>query len=212
MAWLPMYLHGNDLELLCEWLNAEKEIAFLVSNGERKWIAVDRVEKPLIEGKYILWHIPSGPIPVPGKGAASRVLIKDPWSGWQEKRQAPHLSIPFSTSYQHGPVITGHPGVIELKLWPYGLPRERENGKRIVGLSGFGWLGNYYWAIGRTAHPQTKRWWQRLRRWVAKTATRIPMIGPIGHPKPLIYAFTEALRAISEAEKQKARLHPKLPS
>ena len=65
--WLPMYLHGNDLELLCEWLNAEKEIAFLVSNGERKWIAVDRVEKPLIEGKYILWHIPSGPIPVQEK-------------------------------------------------------------------------------------------------------------------------------------------------
>ena len=51
MAWLPMYLHGNDLELLREWLNAEKEIAFLISNGERKWIAVDRVEKPLIEGK-----------------------------------------------------------------------------------------------------------------------------------------------------------------
>src|SRR5215510_15794085 len=98
MAWLPMYLYGNDLELLREWLNAEKEIAFLVSNGERKWIAIDRAEKPLVEGTHILWHVPSGPIPVPGKGAASRVLIKDPWSGWQEKRQAPHPSIPFSPS------------------------------------------------------------------------------------------------------------------
>ena len=73
MAWLPMYLLKQDVEFLNDWLNQESDIAFLVSNGAKKWIA--KKEHNIISDtgtqtsnyivrKYSLWHTPSGALPL----------------------------------------------------------------------------------------------------------------------------------------------------
>ena len=44
MAWTPMYLEKEDVEILNTWLNENEEIAFLVSNGSGKWIAKKQLD------------------------------------------------------------------------------------------------------------------------------------------------------------------------
>ncbi len=75
---------------------------------ENRWIAVPRLET-LPDGRYTLWHVPSGPLPLlygnqPGQrgpacehphvGRAMTLaqalgredgIIEDPWSGWVER-------------------------------------------------------------------------------------------------------------------------------
>ncbi|KQR93933.1 hypothetical protein ASG01_15620 [Chryseobacterium sp. Leaf180] len=39
MAWIPIYLEKKDIKILNDFLNLEKDIAFLVSTGKNEWIA-----------------------------------------------------------------------------------------------------------------------------------------------------------------------------
>lgn len=39
MAWIPIYLEKKDVKILNEFLNLEKDVAFLVSTGKNEWIA-----------------------------------------------------------------------------------------------------------------------------------------------------------------------------
>src|SRR6266498_4489178 len=105
MAWIPMYLVEPDVEFLNDWLNQEEEIAFLVSNGHKRWIA--KKEHNILNDlknnffafshpEYSLWHIPSGNLPVikPHRGGVTLRLkeedwkyeqtISNPWEGWTE--------------------------------------------------------------------------------------------------------------------------------
>jgi hypothetical protein len=186
-----MYLYGRDVDLLLAWLNGEEEIAFLVSDGEKRWRAVAEVDR-LAEGDYMLWHIPTGPLPllaeqVDGKDG----LVDSPWEGWTERRAGADPAVPYFGA--------GHPGTIRLAVWPNGLPWQRkERSEPIIGLSDFQWIGNRYRIIGHPALPDTERWWKRLKRWTAKVGTIIPRKGPIDGERKEIYAFPEALKAISE--------------
>ncbi len=80
MAWLPMYLLDKDVEFLNDWLDQEEEIAFLISNGPKTWIAKKEHNSLSDMGiqlfgdghnfaipnyaEYNLWHIPSGQLPL----------------------------------------------------------------------------------------------------------------------------------------------------
>ena len=113
MAWIPMYLLDKDVEFLNDWLNQEEEIAFLVSNGHKRWIAkkehnvsADIGTQLIGDGyalgmpnyvEYYLWHIPSGQLPLLGDSGGTATLkltrehwekdgkVIDPWSGWTER-------------------------------------------------------------------------------------------------------------------------------
>lgn len=35
MGWIPIYADDHDFAIICNWLNNEEEIAYLVANGEK---------------------------------------------------------------------------------------------------------------------------------------------------------------------------------
>src|ERR1041385_6904422 len=104
MPWIPMYLYDDDVEILVDWLNNEADIAFIVPMGkpgwDKKWHAVRQVES-LQDGQHMLWHIPSGPLPMGDR------LIEDLWSGWSEGRPGTDPEVPHIFSF---------PGVFDLSL------------------------------------------------------------------------------------------------
>ena len=207
MAWTPMYLLREDVAFLNDWLNQEDEIAFLTSQGEKKWIATkqhniigdigtqkigqshDFVIPNFVE--YNLWHVPSGPLPLLESNTGGVKLkfgnddwnnegkISNPWSGWTEIRTGANSRIPYFGA--------GHPGVIHLGI--------KISDSEEIPMSSFGWIGNHYKIIGNAADQTTEKFWNKLKRMVKKIGTQIPRSNsPEG--KKEIYAFPAAYKEI----------------
>jgi len=137
-----------------------------------------------MEGERVcLWHVPGRPLPLlhppPGNTIDS---ISDPWSGWTELRAGADSTCPYFGA--------GHPAVIWLNQRP--KSKQAPDG---IGLSSFEWIGNHYSLIGSPAPEATEKFWQRLRRWVKKSAIMIPRVGAVDGPHPEIWAFPSALAA-----------------
>jgi hypothetical protein len=205
MAWLPMYLLESDVEFLNDWLNQEEEIAFLVSNGNKRWIAKKQHEiikdigtQEMGSGnfkipnfiEYNLWHIPSGPLPLikRNKGGVTLRLKKEdwefdnevpnPWLGWTELVTGANYRVPYFES---------HTGIIRLEI---NLPSNEP-----IPISNFGWIGNHYSILGSKANPLTEKFWKKLKRMAKKIAIHIPRENqPNG--KKEIYAFPDAYKEI----------------
>ena len=56
MAWIPLYLNKPDEKELLTFLNQEEEIAFIISNGENKWKAVNSINE-FPESRIVIWHV-----------------------------------------------------------------------------------------------------------------------------------------------------------
>ena len=181
MPWLPMYIDKSDHKLLIDWLSAEEDIAFIIGDGPKKWKAVHSIEQ-YEDIRYCLWHIKSGPLPLLCKNFPDG-KISDPFKGWKEKRTGSDPSVPY-----FGP---GHPGVYWLNA-----KTESLSSNDSLGLSSFEWIGNWYKPIGVEAPIVTKKWWERLKRWVKKNAIRIPRYGEWDGDHPEIWAFPSALESI----------------
>ena len=163
-----MYLSESDVPTLLSHLNASKEIAFIVSNGPHKWIAVETLES-LADGRvYCLWHVPSGPLPLFRGAKEAYGEIADPFAGWSEAIPSVDMTRPF-----FGPADTGVFWLsvrLKSKHW--------RTGETLVGLSGIEWIGNHYKIVGDAAAPTTERFWKALGRWVKKVAIKVPRCGP----------------------------------
>jgi len=207
MAWLPMYLLDEDVEFLNDWLNQEEEIAFLVSNGHKKWIAknehyilTDIATQSFAEGKkfaipnyaeYNLWHVPSGKLPLLDVNMDGVKLkfskedwnedekVENPWLGWTELRTGANSRVPYFGA--------GHPGVIHLEIK---LSHDED-----IRISNFGWIGNRYKIIGNGAESTTEKFWNKLRRMTKKVATQIPRGNTLDWRKE-IFAFPAAYKEI----------------
>ena len=183
-----MYLVDRDVELLCRMLDQDPEIALIRPAGPRRWKAQRHIPT-LPDGQYMLWHIPSGPIQLESTEPRGKSkLVKDPFKGWTE------IVRPFEKAV---PWISASPlGNIRLSI------RRRSADRRTIGRSDFHWVGNYYSIIGYRASAQTKRWWNWLRRRIAKLATQIPASGPITRKPGEIWAFPAALERIRKGAKR----------
>ncbi|MCC7418729.1 MAG: hypothetical protein IT428_00470 [Planctomycetaceae bacterium] len=95
MPWLPLYADEDDFRDVLSWLNSDADIAFIVADGPQRWRAVARLEI-LTYGRYCLWHLPSGPLPLLGQGTIEDSQVPDPWAGWQEVRTGAEPSDPYS--------------------------------------------------------------------------------------------------------------------
>jgi hypothetical protein len=184
MPWLPIYADSFDFEKILGYLNASEELAFIVTNGLGRWIAVPTVHA--IESSTIcLWHVPSGPLPLlhpkPSKEIGS---ISDPWAGWEELRAGADSSKPYFGA--------GHSGIIWLNV----RPKSRLD-PNAIGLSSFEWIGNHYWAIGQRADESTEKFWRNMRRWVQKSTIKIPRSGPLDGPHAEVFAFPSAVAAFN---------------
>jgi hypothetical protein len=197
-----MYADENDFRLIFQRLDSDPEVAIIVPNGTKKWIAKSQVGH-LEDGRYYLWHVPSGKLPLYKEGKVDilgkrlRTLlnvaglplveadwIEDPWAAWKG---------PCITTDPNVPFFGGIPGVIELKLQTKGI-----DFSNFIGLSAFGWIANRYRPVGKPAKKETENWWQRLRKWVAKVAVgKVPRIGPLDGPNPEIWAFPSAYSRIA---------------
>jgi hypothetical protein len=185
MLWLPMYLFGDDWDLVIDRFNDDRSLAWLVNVGAGRWQAVSRLDR-VPAPKVGLWHVPSGPLPlsVSGRGEPDEE-IPDPWAGWQVE----HGGTPW-----FGP---GHPGV-------YWLNARVPIAPEPIAMSSIGWIGNHYRSIGSPAAPETERHWKALRRWAGRIAERIPRVGPIDGPGKEIFAFPSALAAIKAGRSRRS--------
>jgi len=191
MPWFPIYADREDFEFLIDWLNNEDDIAFIVPNGHKSWIANKELNNFSNE-RLCLWHVPSGALPLlRGDTAQPDGIIENPWGGWTEERTGANPNNPYFGS--------GHPGIIWLNV-----RYESNEDKDTIGLSSFGWIGNWYRIIGQAAPAATEKWWQRLRRWVKKSSVRIPREGPIDGPDPEIWAMKSALEKIKSGVKRES--------
>lgn len=194
MPWIPLYADQRDFQWLTSWLNDEPDIAWIVSDGRKRWKALNAIEAGN-QGRYCLWHAPSGALPLLTQHAArlprwtllARPLqaqfVSNPWQGWKEKMTGADRSQPFFGA--------GHPGVFWLNMRPLGTV-----GSGSIGLSSFEWIGNRYRVLGDGANPTTEKWWRRLRRQIAKRAVRIPREGSTDGPKTEIWALPSAFQSI----------------
>jgi hypothetical protein len=182
MPWLMMYLVDSDVELLCQLLDADPEIALIRSAGRGRWKAQRHVPT-LRDGEHMLWHIPSGPMtlePTEPKGPVK--IVKNPLRGWTEIVKPFARGVPWVNASPVG------------NVW---LTIRRRSGadRRHIGRSDLHWIGNYYGSIGYRAPQSTKDWWDSLRRRIAKLAKQIPASGSL-KGKGEVWAFPAALARI----------------
>jgi hypothetical protein len=179
MPWIPMYLAADDVALLSAMLNADEEIAILVTDGPRRWKAVLGLST-LSMGRIGMWHIPSGPLPLLAPDKKDALQVHDPLSGWNEMRTGADPTTPYFGA--------GHPGVIWLNLRPH--PKERNSA---CGMSSFEWIGNHYSLIGNPATKATELWWRSLRRRIRRIAKKVPRQHLSSPSRSEIFAFPAAL-------------------
>ena len=185
MAWIPIYMNKEDENELLHLLNSEEQIAFLVSDGHKKWKAVKSLKEFPAE-RISIWHIESGPLPLLTESGKDE-WIENPWNGWTEKRTGANPITPYFGA--------GWPGEISLNI--------RTQYDYEIGMSSFEWIGNYYSVIGISASETTKKFWNRLKRQIAKRSTKLPRADFDG-AKNEIYTFQSAF---SEIKNGKERSH-----
>lgn len=194
---------NKDLRLILSRLNNDPEIAFIVSDGKSKWIAKNQTNH-LDDGRYYLWHIPSGKLPLFKKGGGDILgkhlrnrmnipkrpvveagWIEKPFEGWKELCPCSNPTIPFFGST---------PIIVEFIVQTNGTETPKS-----IGLSAFGWIGNRYCVIEKPATKEMGNWWRRMNQWISKTAIeKIPRWGPIDGPNPEIWAFPSAYNRIKD--------------
>lgn len=181
MPWIPMYLVPDDVPSLLALL--DEDLALIVPDGARRWRAtLDRAQ--MDASRTAFWHVPSGPLPlVRSQPNLPDREVSDPWAGWTEERTGADATTPYFGA--------GHPGVFWLNLGIRSNPA-----KYVCGLSSFEWIGNRYSIIGPPAPDVTVKRWNRLKRQIAKVATKIPRGGRTEPTPPEIWAFANADEAL----------------
>lgn len=196
MPEIIVYASFADVDVLRKWLNEEPDIAWVIKDDQHgcdyRWRAVHTVER-MNEGSYALWHtkamrlnVPSGSVSIPD------APVLNPFAGWTQTLDHEGAEVPWFGGNLPGPIHF---------TW-------RETGcesPNSLARSGFSWLANRYAAIGKPAAPMAIRWWQRLKRYVAKNAVAIPWPYQKQIDRPSnAYAFPDALTQISSGRQPDA--------
>ncbi len=194
MPWIPFYADESDFRPIIDRLNADAELAIILPAGRGHWIARAQVTE-LPDGKYTLWHIPGGSLPLLSRTAAGKAtMIPDPFAGWTEQRRGADTAIPYFGSI---------PNVFELRKATRGW--EFANS---VGLSSIGWIGNHFKSLGLGARRATELWWRRMQWWVKQAAVgKIPRWDSAKPPEAEIWVFPGAARRIQAGEPRDANTH-----
>ena len=178
-----LYLTQEDADMVREWINAESCVAWIIpalnSTKVHSWKAVDQLDSIRQQG-YAIWHKHAGALNIPsGQLSVPDDVVQDPYAGWVQKLDSAGHTEPW-----FGGNLPG----------PYSF-RFRESGVESpgsLGRSDFGWAGDHYRLIGMPAHPEARRWWNRLRRFVRSRAVGIPWPDVSGSGRTGAYAFPSA--------------------
>ncbi|MEM1046038.1 MAG: hypothetical protein AAGL24_07800 [Pseudomonadota bacterium] len=184
MPAIMMYCVHEDVSTLLDLLGTD--IAFIVPDGRQRWRASREPTDPH-EPRIALWHVPSGALPlIDSTTRAQGDQIADPWSGWQEQ---------ISGTDSGSPYFGDSPNVIWLNIRVVG--REPES---VCGMSSLEWLGNRYSSF-RPAHPESTKWWRKIRRRVARLACKVPRGGADAPGDPEVFAFPHAAARLGKADR-----------
>jgi hypothetical protein len=183
MSWLIMHATAQDIGLVREWINDSPEVAWIVKAAQSgctyTWQAVPRLDV-LAEQQYAIWHMQADPLNIPsGRLSTPDLLVPDPFQGWSQTLDHPNATAPWC-----GDNLPG----------PYSL-HFRETGKEqpnSLGRSEFYWALDRFKSIDKPAHPEAKRWWQRLQRFVSRSSTKTPWPDPASRYSTFV--FPEALQ------------------
>lgn len=221
MAWLPLYLLQPDVEFLNDWLNQEEEIAFLVANGEGRWIAKKQHDlvgdigaQPVGRHFYTtqqftpqeLEELSKTPIPnfaeynlwhipsgpLPRLERNKSASIKFTKEDWEQDATIRDPWAGWTEDLQGANARLPYFGAGHPGVIHLEIRLSQQNE---IPMSNFGWIGNHYKAIGSSAHGSTEKFWSRLRRMAKKVGTQIPRANMAGG-KNEIYAFPAAYAEI----------------
>jgi hypothetical protein len=161
MPSLSFFIDGHDVSLLLDRLNADPEIAFIVSDGEpgnkkaqlrgdpafsvagdalqgeseylRRWKAVRTVDV-LADGLQSLWHVPAGPLPLI---EVDRNPGKMSLSGLESPLQFPTIPDPWNGWTGIDRFGSGCLPWIRLDLWTRHRPYTEHERKTLLVLNAF---------------------------------------------------------------------------
>jgi hypothetical protein len=180
MPAILIYAMAADLRMVLTHLNADEEIAFLVSAGPGRWRAVEQV--PDFEpGRTLLWHRPGGPLPLL-QPDGTETVISDPFAGWTERVASNAGRVPFFGSI---------PAIVTLDVPPLVAAEEKR-----VPMSALGWIGQRYQRAGRPAAAATAAWWRRLQRWIGDLGIAVQREGMPRGRGSIVVALPEAQRLL----------------
>jgi hypothetical protein len=173
-----LHATAKDIASLRDWINDSDDVAWIVkvaqSGQSYAWKATYRIDT-LAEQQYAIWHIRSGPLNIPsGKPSVPDALVSDPFQGWTQALDHGDATAPW-----FGANLPG----------PYSF-QFRESGKErsdSLGRSDFYWALDRYKAIGKPAHSEAKRWWQRLRRFIEQSSTKVPWPDQSGRHSTFVF-------------------------
>ncbi len=194
MPWIPFYADESDFRPIIDRLNADADLAIILPAGRGRWSARAQVAE-LPDGKYLLWHIPAGSLPLlSNTSAKDDASIPDPFAGWTEQRRGTDASVPYFGNV---------PNVLELRKATRGWEFPDS-----IGLSSLAWIGNHFKSIGLGAARATELWWRGTQRWVKQTSIRkIPRWNAASTPEPEIWVFPGAYRTIQAGGPRDANSH-----
>ena len=186
MAEIIFYATKNDFDLIRLWINSEPDVAWIVKTSESDlrytWRAVSEIDEIIDGYTYAIWHIKSGALNVPsGSNDIPDAVVADPFKGWTQNLKHSNATKPWFGA--------NLPGPFSIKFCDIG--REAAGS---LGRSGVHWLGDHFKSIDRPAENDTKKWWQKLKRFVSKNATEVLWV-PTGRTKAFI--FPDALAQIN---------------
>lgn len=179
-----IYATKKDADAIRMWINDEPDIAWIVKVAEHDeayhWKAVSSIDV-LQEQIYALWHIRSGSLNIPsGDQNISDAIVTDPFAGWLQPMHEKGASSPWFGDNLPGPYTF----------------RFAESGREApgsLGRSGFFWAEDRYKPIGKSAHPDAKIWWKKLRRFLDKSAVQVPWASATNRKRTaMAYVFPEA--------------------
>ena len=179
----------SDTKLILDWINSEKSIAWIIKesqcNNVYRWKAVNEVNE--IEPKeYCLWHTASGRLRIPsGSVDVEDEYVSNSFNGWEQTLKTNKEEVPWF-------------GTAAPETFGFHFREKGKESENSLGRSGFTWIGNYFSVIGTSAPEESKKWWERLKKHIKKSATGIPWPGDIGSGKIGAYAFPEAYKQLSE--------------
>lgn len=162
MPEIIIYATALDADVLRKWINSDPAVAWIVKISEHDrvytWRAQSTIDT-LFEQDYAIWHVASGRLNIPsGSLGVPDAPIPDPFAGWSQQIDRSGATSPWFGANLPGP-------------YNFSFREAGRESTNSLGRSGFNWALDRFKAIGKPAHPDARRWWFRLKRFIATNAT-----------------------------------------
>jgi|GEM_PF-3086735 len=202
-----MYSTQVDALRILEWLNKRIDIAFLLRTNPSCWQASWELQG-LPEGPILLWHVPSGPLPLYPPGS-NEVFddIQDPFAGWKGRA---HGAYPEMPHFAYSPKVFYWYLRVQSRFSWIDFSPIGPNTNGTIGRSYFFWWADHLKLIGKPSNPETRKCWAALRAFVRKKAIKVKAAESLNYADVL--ALPDAFQAIQQGTPRAPSFDPPKPT